>query len=622
MKNRNSVAALALGALVLLLALAPLGASAASAASGTSIGAAPGGSARPPAASVSKQEAKRLQQLLSDYYLARSRYEPLGASASGDQRFDDQLGLSIAPHLQAKQYALYRQFAARLQQIKPAQLGQADRINYEILDYELAEALSFEPFPTHLLPIDQEDSVPVQLANYSSGDGPQALSTPKQYWAYLNRLRQLTPWIDQAIANMREGIQTGIVPPKALVVAALPQHQQIVSSTAEASVFYSPIKRLEAGATAGFSAAERRRLGAAYRREIDTHLNPALARLAQFLQTDYLPASRSSAGLGALPNGEKWYRAAVASATGSLLDPAQIHAIGLTEVARIQQQFELLGPKLGYSGPAADLPQWVAAQDRFRPFNSADEVNDWFRRLDRQLDGKLPALFSLMPKAGLEVRLEPELTRATASDHYTSPSADGQRPGVFWSVVNDPRRYDSTQMSSLFLHEGRPGHHFQIALQQELNLPDFRKFGGNNAFMEGWALYAETLGQEMGLYEDTAQYFGHLNSELLRAARLVVDTGLHAQGWTREQAIQYLQSTLGYDLDEATSAIERYMASPGQALGYKIGAMKIAALRQRASKALGAKFSLPAFHAAVIGEGCLPLPVLEAKVERWIEAQK
>ncbi|MCV2368638.1 DUF885 domain-containing protein [Roseateles oligotrophus] len=611
MKNKNSAPALGTIALISLLVLTPLA---------PAVGAS--AVAVPPTSIVSKQEAKRLQQLFADYYQAKVRHDPLWATEAGDNRFDDQLGLSIAPHLQAKQYARYRQFAERLHRIRPELLGRADRIGYEILDHELAEALSFESFPTHLLPIDQESSMPVLLANYSSGDGPQAIATPQQYRAYLSRLRQLTPWIDQAIVNMREGIKTGIVPPKALLIAALPQHQKILSSKAEASVFYSPIKRLEAGPAAGFSAAERRRLGAAYRREIDAHLNPALARLAQFLQNEYLPAGRSSAGFGALPNGDKWYRAAVASATGSRLDPAQIHAIGLAEVARIQQQFESLAPKLGYSGPAADLPQWVAAQDQFHPFKSADEINESFRKLDGLLVGKLPALFSLMPKAGLEVRAEPELTRATASDHYTSPSADGQRPGVFWSVVNDPGRYDSTQMTSLFMHEGRPGHHFQIALQQELELPEFRKFGGNNAYSEGWALYAETLGQEMGLYEEPAQYFGHLNSELLRAARLVVDTGLHAQGWTREQAIQYLRLTLGYDLADATSAIERYMASPGQALGYKIGAMKIAALRQRASKALGPKFSLAAFHAAVIGEGSMPLPVLEAKVERWIAAQK
>jgi uncharacterized protein (DUF885 family) len=299
-----------------------------------------------------------------------------------------------------------------------------------------------------------------------------------------------------------------------------------------------------------------------------------------------------------------------------------IHALGLSEVARIQQQFAVLGPKLGYDGPPAGLPKWMAAQPQYMPFKSDQEILEVYQQLDARLSSKLPALFTLVPRAPLEERLEPELTRATASDHYTAPSTDGTRPGIFWSVVNDPRTYDSTKMTSLFLHEGRPGHHFQIALNLEKPKPDFRRFGFNNAYVEGWALYAETLGREMGLYDDPAPYFGHLNSELLRAARLVVDTGMHAKGWSREQAIAYLRETNGYSEDVARNAIERYMAWPGQALGYKVGALKIAELRQRATKALGPKFSLPAFHAVVIGDGSMPLAVLEDRVDRWIAASK
>src|SRR4051812_39687470 len=231
-------------------------------------------------------------------------------------------------------------------------------------------------------------------------------------------------------------------------------------------------------------------------------------------------------------------------------------------------------------------------------------------------------MFTLMPKAPLDLRLEPALTRATASDHYTSPAADGSRPGVFWSVVNDPTQYGSTGMVTLFLHEGQPGHHFHIALLQELKLPNFRKFGGNNAYTEGWALYAETLGKEMGLFDKPEDYFGHLNDEMLRAVRLVVDTGMHAKGWSREQSIQYMRDKLGYPEALAKSETERYMAWPGQALGYKIGALKIAALRARASEALGPKFNLPAFHEVVLGDGTLPLSLLEAKVDRWIAANR
>lgn len=334
-----------------------------------------------------------------------------------------------------------------------------------------------------------------------------------------------------------------------------------------------------------------------------------------------MPACRDSTGWGALPNGAAWYLANVAAQTTTSLQPEQIHATGLSEVARIQAQFALLGPKLGYSGPAAGLPGWVAAQPKFHPFKTDQEVLEVYRKLNKTIKSKLPAMFTLVPKAPLDLRLEPELSRDTASDHYSAPAADGSRPGVFWSVVTDPTLYGSAGMTTLFLHEGQPGHHFHIALNQELNLPNFRKFGGNNAFTEGWALYAETLGTEMGLYDDPAQYVGHLTDELLRAVRLVVDTGMHAQGWSRERSIAYMRDTLGYDVVAKTET-ERYMVWPAQALGYKIGALKIAELRARATKALGPKFSLAKFHEVILSDGTMPLSLLEAKVDHWIESQQ
>jgi uncharacterized protein (DUF885 family) len=560
---------------------------------------------------------KALLAIADQYYDASARFEPIGATENGDNRFDDQLGMSIAPAKRARQFKLYRQFAARLKAIRREQLDSADRINYDILGYELHGLLAMERFPEHLLPINPMDSVPVTLANYAGGEASQPIGTVKQYQAYLSRVAQLPAWIDQAIANMREGMKKGITEPKAIMESGLPQFKKLVSDTPESNIFYTPITKLPAA----FSDADKQRLTAAYRKTIADQVMPALARLASFLETEYVPACRTTTGLGALPDGAAWYQARVANATTTSLKPDEIHAIGLREVARIQGQFELLGPKLGYNGPAAGLPVWVAAQPKFYPFKTEDEVQAVYRKLNDVLDTKLPLMFTLQPKARLDLRLEPELSRATASDHYTAPAGDGSRPGVFWSVVNDPTKYGSPGMTTLFLHEGKPGHHFHIALMQELNLPNFRKYGGNNAYTEGWALYAETLGKEMGLFEDPAQYFGHLNDELLRATRLVVDTGMHAQGWTREQSIQYMHDTLGYDA-VAKSETERYMAWPGQALGYKIGSLKIVELRQRAAAALGDKFSLPKFHAVVLGDGTLPLALLEEKVDRWIAAQK
>jgi uncharacterized protein (DUF885 family) len=592
----------ALGA-VILLACAPASA----------IGVTADGAAHTRQASVA-QARKQLDLLAGQYYDAVARFGPVAATENGDNRFDDQIGLSIAPETRARQYALYHTFARRLDAIKRAQLDRRDQVNYDILAYELKSALTFEKIPEHLLPLNQMNSMPVTLANYASGQAGQRLTSVKQYKAYLSRLNQLPAWIDQAIANMREGMRKGIVLPKAAMVSALPQFKQLVSATPEASIFYTPVNNMPAA----FAAHDKQRLTTAYRATIETTLSPALARLAKFLETEYLPATRASSGWSALPGGSDWYLAWVAASTTTSMQPDEIHATGLKEVARIVQEFAIVGPKMGYHGAPAGLPTWVAAQDKFRPFKTEQEVIDVYRKLDAQLRTKLPALFTLVPKAPLDLRLEPELSRATASDHYTAPAADGSRPGVFWSVVNDPTQYGSTGMVTLFLHEGQPGHHFHIALLQELNLPDLRKFGGNNAFTEGWALYAETLGKEMGLFDKPEDYFGHLNDEMLRAVRLVVDTGMHAKGWTREQSIQYMRETLGYPEALAKSETERYMVWPGQALGYKLGALKIAELRVRAKAALGPKFSLPKFHQIALGDGTLPLSLLEAKVGRWI----
>lgn len=578
-------------------------------------------SAQAPAGKVSgvvaDQAEKQLDKLADEYYEAVARHDPVGATQNGDNRFDDKLGITISPKLRAQQFARHEAFLKRLHAIKRANLDRGAQINYDILEYELKTLLTFRRFPEHLLPIDQMSSMPVTLANFAGGEGAQPLTTPKQYRAYLSRLNQLPAWIDQAIVNMREGMRTGVVLQRAAMVSALPQFQKLSSKTPETNIFYTPATKMPAT----FSAKEKQELTAAYRATVAKKLIPSLAKLTAFLEKEYLPATRTSTGIDALPGGKEWYRANVAAQTTTTLTPEQIHATGLKEVARIQQEYGIVGPKMGYTGPASGLPTWVAAQEKYRPFKTEQEVIDVYRKLDGVLREKLPALFTLMPKAPLDLRLEPELSRATASDHYTAPASDGSRPGVFWSVVNDPKQYGSTGMVTLFLHEGQPGHHFHIALLQEMDLPKFRKFGGNNAFTEGWALYAETLGKEMGLFGKPEDYFGHLNDEMLRAVRLVVDTGMHAKGWTREQSIQYMRDTLGYTEAVARSETERYMVWPGQALGYKIGSLKIAELRQKATAALGEKFSLPKFHEIVLEDGTVPLSLLEAKVDRWIQQE-
>jgi uncharacterized protein (DUF885 family) len=576
------------------------------------------------AAAVQATDTQAVQQLarLADFfYDAHCRFDPMQATANGDGRYDDQLGMSIAPKVRENQFAQYRKMQGQLRAIDRSRLADADQLNYDLLAFELDSALLDEPFPSHLLPLNQMDNVPGTLANYAGGTGSQPLSTVKQYDAYLSRLKQLPAWIDQAIVNMREGMRTGVVQPKSIVNAMLPQFKELRSATLEANVFYTPVKNMPAQ----FSADDKARLTAAYRSTVATKLMPALDRLAHFLEAEYLPAGRASSGWGGLPNGAAWYRARIQDNTTLAMGPEAIHALGLKEVERINEQMAALGPKLGYTGPAKDLAKWMGAQSKFKTFSTDAQVLDGYRQIDATVRQQLPTLFNILPKAALQLQLEPELTRATASDHYTPPSADGAHPGVFWAVVNDAKQYDRTNMVTLFLHEGQPGHHLHAALLKEMALPDFRKFNTENsnsaAYTEGWGLYAETLGRELGLYQQPEFYFGHLEHELLRGVRLVVDTGLHAKGWSREQAIAYMMDQ-GFSEARARNQIERYMVIPAQALSYKLGAMKILELRAHAEQALGPKFSLAKFHDVVLGSGTLPLPILEARVERWIATSK
>jgi uncharacterized protein (DUF885 family) len=567
--------------------------------------------------------AGQLSVLADDFYMARAHFDPLNfATANGDSRFDDQIGMSIAPKVRANYFAHIHRLRKQLASISRATLSEAELLNEDILAFELNSSLDLEGFPEHLLPINQMDNVPSTLANYASGTGSQPLTTPQQYRAYLHRLHQLPGWIDQAIANMREGIRAGVVLPRTITIAMTPQFEHMLSATPEANIFYTPINNLPEQ----FSETDKRQLTAAYRELIVNQLSPALQRLNDFLQNDYLSASRDTSGLGALPNGAAWYLARIKNNTNLALTPDTIHQLGLREVARIQQQFTELGPQLGYGGPPDKLPQWVFEQEKFKPFTTDTQVLEAYQQIYAAVSLQLPTYFHILPKAKLSLQLEPELTRATASDHYTPMAADGSHPGVFWPVVNDPKDYSTVGMVTLFLHEGVPGHHLHAAILKEMNLPDFRKFNTENsdtaAYTEGWALYSETLGKEFGFYEHPDAYFGHLNDELLRAVRLVVDTGIHARGWTRERAITYAMDILGYSEAAAKNQIERYMVIPAQALSYKIGALKILELRERARQVLGRKFSYSKFHDVVIGDGTLPLPILEARVDAWITKEK
>jgi uncharacterized protein (DUF885 family) len=573
-----------------------------------------------PAAEPKRAEpAAALAALADRYYEAQARFDPVySATLPGDNRFDDQLPITIAPAQRSKRFAMYHQVQRELKAIDRSRLGERDALDYDVLARELQTRIGFEKFNDHLLPLQQMDAIPMLLATFGGGQSEQPLKTVAQYDAYLKRIERLPAWADQAIVNMREGMRRGIVQPRAIVEATLPLLRSLANDNIAENPFYKPIGNLPAS----FSDADRRRLTTAYQGAVQKRIAPAMRKLADFFGSDYLKASRPTAGWSALPDGAAWYRQCVSDQTTTDLSPEQIHALGLAEVARIHAELARVAPLLGYEGDPRQLLGWVRTNPKFRPFKSEAQILDTYRAINQKVMARLPELFGRKPKAPIDIRPEPELTRATASDHYALPAEDGSRPGIFWAVINDPADYSASVMTALFLHEGQPGHHFQMGLQQELGLREFRKRMWVNAFGEGWALYAETLGREMGLYDDPLAYTGELGLEILRAVRLVVDTGLHAKGWTREQAIAYMVENVGLTEAQARNQVQRYMAWPAQALGYKLGSLKIQELRERAKQALGDKFSIAAFHDAVLAEGGLPLSLLEARIDRWIARQK
>ena len=560
-----------------------------------------------------------LAALAERYYEVQVRLDPVySGTLAGDNRFDDRLPIGIAPAQRRQRFAMYHRLQRELAAIDKRSLSPRDALTHDLLARELRTRLGFEPFSDHLLPLQQLDAIPTLLANFGGGQAEQPLNTVAQYEAYLRRIARLPAWTAQAIVNMREGMRRQIVPPKPVVSATLAQIRTLASPALADNPFYAPIRHLPAS----FAEPDRQRLARAYEQQVQRQIVPAMRKLAAFLEHDYLPASRDSAGWGALPNGAEWYRQWVRDQTTTELSPEQIHAIGRQEVERIQRELARVAPRLGYDGDPRRLLGWVRTSERFRPFRSEAQILDAYRAIDAKVRARLPQLFGRSPKAPLEIRPEPELTKATASDHYTVPSEDGSRPGIFWAVIDDPAAYDATTMTALFLHEGQPGHHFHLAMQLEMDLPKFRKRTWINAYGEGWALYAESLGLEMGLYDDPGAYVGALRLEMLRAARLVVDTGIHAMGWSRDEALAYWVDNVGTSEAQARNQIDRYMAWPAQALGYKLGSLKIQALRELARRELGDRFDVAAFHDAVLAEGALPLSLLQVRIERWIASRR
>ena len=562
---------------------------------------------------------EKMNQLYAQYWEDYLRENPIAATFNGDQRYNDRLGAVTSAEQRAQSRALAEKYLARSAEFDPAPLPPEDRISYDLLRYRLREVLDGLRFPSDLVPVDQFSGLHLTLAQLGSGSSAQPFKTVEDYDNWLRRAAGYAPAVDGMIADMRTGIAQGVVVPKALIKRVLPQLEAVGTDDLDKSTYMGPVKKFPAA----FSAADKERLTEAYGKLVRQQLAPANRKLLAFMRDTYLPAGRDSAGIGALPGGQDWYAFLARRSTTTELTPAQIHDIGLKEVARIRAQFEQAKVRVGFDGTLKQFFEHLNTAPELR-FTSRDEIQAAYEAVRPRVEAKVGQLFAHVPKAPFEIRPVESFREVSAAPaSYQRGSVDGTRPGIFYFNAYKPETRTRFTTNAFFLHEAIPGHHFERSLAQETDgLPAFRRFGGSIAFSEGWGLYSEMLGQEIGMYDDPWQWVGRLTAEVWRGVRLVVDTGIHAKGWTREQAIAYFRDNVPQDEVTAVQEVERYIAMPGQALSYKIGELKLRELRARAEAALGPDFDLRAFHNEVLSHGSVPLDVLETAVDRWIAARK
>ena len=564
-------------------------------------------------------KAAQLDKLYAEYWEEVLKMNPIQATFQGDPRYNDLLPDMYSKAFRDESRAFTQRWLGRVEAIGSDGLSGQDLISYEIFVSEAKDSLFAEKFPGWMLPVNQMGSIVTYAAMLGSGTGAQPFKTVKDYDNWLARGNRFPALVDSAIDNMREGMKAGVVQPRVLMVKVVPQIDALLKPKAEDTLFWGPIKAMPAD----FSAADKARLTDAYRAMIGQQMLPSFKKLRDFIANEYLPATRDTVGMDKLPNGAEWYAFNVRQSTTTDLTPAQIHQIGLDEVARIHGEMREVMKEVGFKGSLQDFFQFMRSDARFK-FKTEEDLLNFHRNLEKKIMARVPEQFSLLPKAPFEVRAtEAYRAKSAAGGEYQSPSEDGSRPGIFYANTYDLPSRRSWDAENLFLHEAIPGHHFQIALQQELKgIPAFRRFGGQTAYIEGWGLYAESLGKALGVYESPYDYFGRLQNELWRAIRLVTDTGLHSKGWSREQVIKYMLDNSAESETQATAEAERYIAWPSQATAYKIGELKIQELKKRAQAQLGDKFDPREFHAEVLKDGSLPLSVLEAKIDRWIAAKK
>jgi uncharacterized protein (DUF885 family) len=562
-----------------------------------------------------------LHGLFQKYQEDRLKLFPMEATSVGDSRYNNLLPNSNSQAYLKEVHDFYSLYLGELNKLKQEELNSQDQISYLILKDVITKQLEAEKFHFELIPFAQFYSMPLTMGQLGSGKGNQPFKTVRDYENWLERISAFTIWTDTAIANFRKGVKAGVVLPKALVVKMIPQMESLAKSDTSTSIFYGPVRNFPSS----FTAEERKMLREKYDQAISTKLLPCYQKFATFFRDEYLNAARTTTGLSYLPGGLEKYNYYTRYFTTTTKTPEEIYQIGLKEVARIQGEMERVKNKIGFKGSLKELFAFMQTDKQFMPFKTEKEVLDSNMAILKLITPQLKKLFPVAPKTPFEIRPVEAFRAAAAAPQYNASSADGTRPGIYYIPIVDPTKINTTNwaLEATFLHEAIPGHHYQVSLARENpSLPDFRRFGGFAAFSEGWALYCESLGDQLGCYTNPYQKLGAYGNEIHRAIRLVVDAGMHTGKMTREDAIKYMMDNEAVSEPLAIAEIERYMAMPGQALSYKIGELKIKELRDRYQKQMGKKFRIDLFHSALLEGGSMPLSVLETYMDEWAKSVK
>ena len=572
-----------------------------------------------PAVTVVSSEAAQLKKLFAESDEANLKRNPISALFRGDLRYADRLGDYVTSAYFDAERKAGEQDLKRLRAINRTSLSDIDKISYDVFEEQTLlglRGLSKDILAlTAVRPIDHMNGFHTFYPDLASGQGAAPFQNIADYENNLKRHHEFVLLIDRSIERFREGLVSGVVQPKLTVLNMIDQLDIQIAQGIEGSTYYGPVKIFPDG----IGVNDQSRLKLDYAAVIAQEIIPAYTRLRDFLKNDYLPKSRAGAGLIHMKGGAKLYNYLIELNTTLPLTAPYVHKLGLSEVKRIKSEMDTIRIKIGFKGSLAAFFGYLRTDPKFK-LASKDALRDRYYAIGKTVDARISEQFSMLPKSLLEIRAVPEYKEKTdAAGYYQSGTADSTRPGVFYFNGYDLPSRTTPDMETLYLHEGAPGHHFQISLAQENEaLPAFMRFGGNTAYVEGWALYAETLWDELGMQTDPYSRFGGLDYEMLRAMRLVVDTGLHAKGWTRERAIKYMLENSSMGETDARAEVERYIALPGQALAYKIGQITLLRLKGKAINKLGEKFDPRRFHAQVLNTGALPLGVLEKKIEAWI----